>query len=209
MSRSKWGARALLLLVALLLVTGCGQQMANQPRVAAYQESDFFDDGSGMRPVPPNTVPQMAGALQEDPVLYTGMTAPDAEGNAGFSQEFPYEMTMEDLERGHERYDIFCAPCHSLDGGGDGMVVRRGYIPAPSLVQQRLLEQPGAYFYNAITNGFGRMPSYAPQISVTDRWAIAAYVKVLQRSQNATPDDVPDGVEPEMKNAETAAETEE
>jgi mono/diheme cytochrome c family protein len=141
-----------------------------------------------MRQLPQNVVPQMDGVLQEDGLLYTGQ----AEGeDAGLAQEFPYEITMEDLERGQERYDIFCEPCHSLDGSGQGMVPRRGYPPAPSFHQDRLREQPASYYYTVITNGFGRMPSYAPWISVTDRWAIAAYVKVLQRSQNATIEDVP------------------
>ena len=95
------------------------------------------------------------------------------------------------MARGHERYDIFCSPCHGRTGSGDGMVVRRGYRPPPSLHDDRLRSSPVGHFFDVMTNGFGAMPDYAAQITAEDRWAIIAYVRALQLSEHATVDDVP------------------
>jgi len=121
----------------------------------------------------------------EDAHLYRGRVGEQ------FATTFPYESPMEIMKRGRARYDIFCSPCHGRVGRGDGMIVRRGYRKPSSFHEDRLREQPAGYFYDVITNGFGTMPDYAAQIAVKDRWAIVAYVKALQLSQNATTADVP------------------
>lgn len=175
--------RWLALAAAALLLAGCGQNMADQPSVRPLQGSEFFADGAGMRPPVPGTVSRREGAI--DPVFATGM------GPGGFVAELPVELTLELLQRGQERYDIFCSMCHGYTGAGDGMVVARGF-PAPvSFHEQRLLDAPVGYFFGAMTNGFGRMYSYASRVPAEDRWAIAGYVKALQLSQNATLDDLP------------------
>lgn len=112
-------------------------------------------------------------------------------------QTVPFEVDRAVLERGQERYDIFCAPCHGLDGYGQGMIVQRGFSAPPSLHASRLLQQPDGYFFDVITNGFGRMYSYAYRVPPDDRWAIVAYIRALQLSQNASPADVPPDQQPE------------
>jgi len=171
-------------LIALALVlSACGRNMAEQPRVGALQATPFFADGSGSRPLIEGTVSRERGGI--DPVFFSG------QGPAGFVTEMPIELTYELLARGQERYDIFCSMCHGYTGHADGMVVSRGYPRPTSFHEQRLLDAPVGYYVSAITNGFGRMYSYASRIPPEDRWAIAAYVKALQLSQNATLDDVP------------------
>ena len=107
------------------------------------------------------------------------------------AEVFPFEMTRAVMDRGHERFDIYCSPCHSRTGMGDGMIVRRGYRRPPTFHQDRLRQAAPGYIFDVITNGFGAMPDYAAQIPVPDRWAIVAYVRALQRSQQATLADVP------------------
>ena len=173
----------LTLLLATLLLSACGRNMAEQPRVGPLQESPFFADGVGSRPLPEGTVSRQRGDV--DPVFFTG------QGPTGFVSELPIDLSYELLLRGQERYDIFCSMCHGYTGHGDGMVVSRGYPRPSSFHEQRLLDAPVGYYVGAMTNGFGRMYSYASRIAPEDRWAIAAYVKALQLSQNATVDDVP------------------
>lgn len=175
---------ALVLAAALvMLLSACGRNMYDQPNTRAYEASPFFADGASMRVPPENTVSRERGAI--DPGYLTGQV------DGGLATELPIELSYELLQRGQERYNIYCAPCHDYDGGGDGMVVQRGFPQPTSFQAQRLLDAPVGYYYNAITNGFGRMYSYASRIPVEDRWAIAGYVKALQLSQNATLDDVP------------------
>ena len=173
----------LLALVAVLLLAGCGRNMAEQPRVGPLQATPFFADGSGNRPLLDGTVSRERGAI--DPVFFTGQQ------DGMLVNELPIEVTFELLLRGQERYDIFCSMCHGYTGAGDGMVVRRGFPQPVSFHEQRLLDASVGYYFNAMTNGFGRMYSYAGRIPAEDRWAIAAYVKALQLSQNASIDDVP------------------
>ncbi len=170
-------------LALALLVSGCGRNMAEQPRLGAQQASPFFADGSGNRPLLEGTVSRERGGI--DPVFFTGM------GPDGMVSQLPIELSYELLQRGQERYDIFCSMCHGYTGEGDGMVVRRGFPRPASFHEQRLLDASVGYYFSAMTNGFGRMYSYASRIAPEDRWAIAAYVKALQLSQNATLDDVP------------------
>jgi mono/diheme cytochrome c family protein len=166
-----------------LLLTGCRQDMHDQPKYKPYRGSDFFGDGRSARPLPEGTVAR--GHLREDAHLFTGRV------NGQLATTFPLPVTEAVLARGRERYGIYCTPCHGLAGYGDGMVVARGFRRAASFHVDRLRESPPGYFYDAIANGFGAMPSYAAQIPVEDRWAIVAYVRALQLSQHATVQDVP------------------
>ena len=180
------GARRAAVLASLalaLLLAGCGRNMVDQPRLDALQGSPFFADGMGSRPPLPGTVSREVGGI--DPVFFTG------QGPAGFVTELPVELTVALLQRGQERYDIYCAVCHGYTGEGDGMIVSRGFPVPTSFQDPRLLDAPVGYFFGAMTNGFGRMYPYASRIPAEDRWAIAGYVKALQLSQNANEDDVP------------------
>jgi hypothetical protein len=158
--------------------------MHNQPKYRPYRPSRFFADGRSERPLVPGTVAR--GHLNDDTLLYTGKV-----GEA-FSSELPFPVTRSILQRGQERYNIYCTPCHDRVGTGNGMIVQRGYKQPPSPHLDRLRQQPPGYFYYVIANGFGVMPDYAHQISVADRWAIAAYIRGLQLSQNAKLADVPE-----------------
>ena len=192
------GARAVALAAALaLLLAACGNNMAAQPKVRALQGSDFFADGSGARPPVEGTVSREVGAI--DPAFFTGQ-----QGGA-LATELPIDLTVELLQRGQQRYDIYCAVCHGYTGAGDGMIVTRGFPAPASFHVERLLAQPVGYFFNAATNGFGRMYPYASRIPAEDRWAISAYVKALQLSQNATPDDVPAAILLELLGTEGRA----
>jgi hypothetical protein len=167
-----------------LIVCGCTQKMAVQPYNRPYTSSDFFADGSSARPIPADTVAR--GHVEDDRVLFTGK---DASGQ--YSNEFPYPITREILQRGHDRYEIYCVPCHGYTGDGDGLVVQRGFNPPPSYHSDQLRQAPVGHFFDVVTNGFGAMPSYAAQIPVADRWAIIAYIRALQLSENATMSDAP------------------
>jgi mono/diheme cytochrome c family protein len=169
--------------VSVALSTGCRQDMHDQPKYKPYRASDFWGDGRSARPLVEGTVAR--GGLREDAHLFTGRV------NGQLATTFPMPVTEAVLGRGRERYGIYCTPCHGLAGYGDGMVVARGFRRAASFHVDRLREAAPGYFYDAITNGFGAMPSYAVQIPVEDRWAIVAYVRALQLSQHAALSDVP------------------
>jgi mono/diheme cytochrome c family protein len=171
-------------MVALTLVTlACRQDMHDQPRYKPLARSTFFGDERSARPRVPGTVAR--GHLPGDPVLETGKSG------AAFVTAVPVPIDARLLKRGENRYRIYCAPCHGLVGRGDGMIVRRGYRQPPSFHIDRLRAQPAGYFFDVITVGFGAMPDYSAQVAVPDRWAIVAYVRALQLSQNATVADVP------------------
>jgi mono/diheme cytochrome c family protein len=167
----------------LIAGAGCRQEMYNQPKYKALRESDFFTDHRQARPLPDGTVAR--GFLRSDTRLYQGRA-----GNA-LVTEFPLKVDGALLARGRERFNIFCSPCHDRTGYGAGMVVRRGYRPPPSFHIDRLRDAPVGHFFDVITRGFGAMPDYAAQIPVNDRWAIIAYVRALQLSQNTRISDVP------------------
>jgi mono/diheme cytochrome c family protein len=169
--------RALVLVLVPLGAGGCRQQMAEQPRHDPLEASAFFRDGRAARPLVPGTVPR--GHLREDEHLYTGKVG------GKLVESFPFPVTKEILERGRERFNIYCSPCHDQLGTGEGMIVRRGFRQPPSYHTDRLRELPVGHFFDVMTNGFGAMPSYAVQIPVEDRWAIVAYIRALQLSQNA------------------------
>lgn len=177
------GSRLAALCVLALLGAGCRQDMHDQPKYQAYGASEFFDDGRDMRPPLPGTVAR--GHLDADPLLYTGKI--DGQPSAAL----PMPVTQELLDRGQERYDIYCSPCHDRTGGGEGMIVLRGYRRPTSFHDPRLRSAPVGYLFDVATNGFGVMPAYKAQIPVADRWAITAYIRALQLSQNAALADVP------------------
>jgi mono/diheme cytochrome c family protein len=172
--------------LAATLITafvGCRQDMHDQPKVRPYRRSAFFGDERSARPQVAGTVAR--GQLREDTLLVSG------KAGAAFSDTFPFTVDEGVLRRGQERFRIYCSPCHGQLGRGDGMIVRRGYRQAASFHIDRLRAQPAGYFFDVISHGFGAMPDYAAQIPVKDRWAIVAYVRVLQLSEDATLADVP------------------
>jgi mono/diheme cytochrome c family protein len=173
------------LLLAGALLSGCRQDMHDTPRYEALEESDFFADKRAMRPIPEGTVAR--GNLREDDAYYTGK----ADGE--ILQALPAQVTLSKalLDRGQERFNIYCAPCHSELGDGNGTVVQRGYKRPASYHDPRLRNVGIGYFYDVITNGFGQMPDYSAQVAPADRWAIAAYIRALQLSQAGTLEDVP------------------
>lgn len=214
MLKSKLLWTAILSLVAIS--AGCRYDMQDQPRYKAYKKSDFFADGRASRDLPNGTVPR--GQLRSDKALYTGkkdnadpnapvQSTTDASGNTVITtfpnaiEEFPVPVTKELVDRGEQRYKVFCIVCHGPTGNGDGMIVRRGFTKPPTYNDDRLRNAPVGHFYDVITNGQGRMNSYASQIPVADRWAIVAYIRALQISQN------PDGAKPLTMTKETTPKT--
>ncbi len=164
--------------------------MDKQPRFTAQEPNGFFADGRSARSEPAGTVAR--GALMADDRLHRGLDGDN------WVSDFPMDLDAELLARGRERYDIFCAPCHGYSGHGDGMVNERAmalaegtWIPPTNLHDRVVRERPVGHLYNSITEGIRRMPAYGPQIATEDRWAIVAYLRALQLSQNANIDDVP------------------
>ncbi len=188
-------SRRALLAVMAALAAGCRQDMHDQPKLKPYARTDFYADQRASRAPLPGTVAR--GQLREDSHLYTGKL------DGKLAQELPFPVTGEVLQRGQERYRIYCTPCHGQTGRGDGMVVRRGFRRPASFHDDRLRGEPVGYFFDNMTNGFGAMPDYAAQIGVRDRWAIAAYVKALQLSQYADAKQL----SPELLGRVRAAET--
>jgi hypothetical protein len=203
-------ASRVLLLFCLLpfsfLLSGCRRDMQDQPKAIAYRESAFYKDGNASRQLIEGTVPR--GFLRADREYYFGKKAvygtgsgsdrvtnstgpqPGASTNPGAMfpddvETLPFPITKEILDRGQDRYQIFCSSCHGLTGNGDGIIARRGFNkPSPaSLHQDKLRQAPVGHFFDVITNGWGAMPSHAAQIPVADRWKIIAYVRALQLSQ--------------------------
>jgi mono/diheme cytochrome c family protein len=157
--------------------------MHDQPKYEPLEESTFFADGQASRAPVPGTVAR--GQLYEDTLLHTGK---DGDRDA---QVFPFRIDAQVMQRGRERFDIFCAPCHGRTGDGNGMIVQRGFQRPAPLADERLRQAPVGYLFNVVTHGFGAMPDHAAQIPPQDRWAIAAYIRALQLSATATIDDVP------------------
>jgi mono/diheme cytochrome c family protein len=168
----------------LALVAGCREDMHDQPKYKTLAPSAFFPDGQSARPLVADTVAR--GHLDDDLQFFSGKTA------AGKPLDvFPLTVTTDVLQRGRERFNIYCSPCHDRTGSGRGMVVRRGFKPPPTLHAERLVQAPPGHFFDVMTNGFGAMPDYRSQVAPADRWAIVAYIRALQRSQQATLADVP------------------
>jgi hypothetical protein len=182
--------RAYCWLIPILALTGCRQDMHDQPRYKPLAATAFFGDGRSARPEVEGTVAR--GRLRLDQARYTGKMD-DEEVNY-----FPFEIARADLERGQQRYDIYCSPCHSRIGDGNGMVVRRGFRQAASYHTEKLIKAPVGHFFDVITNGFGAMPSYASRVEPDDRWRIAAYIRALQLSQDAPLSAVPADMQSEL-----------
>jgi len=198
--------RALLAVLCLLWLPGCekaARNMYEQPKYRPLVASTLWQDGASARPLEPGVVARSAGALSAAssgrmaelaPPQWTAGDAPrDAgePGKDGALQPLPTQVSMEFLRRGRERYDIYCAPCHSVSGDGDGMVVRRGFPAPASFHIAAMRSATDARLFDAITRGYGVMYPFADRIDPQDRWAIVAYVRALQRSQHASIEDVP------------------
>ncbi len=198
---SKNRSISLLFIAYCLLAAGCGVRfdMQDQPRYKAYKKSDWFPDKRASRDLPEGIVAR--GQLHDNKAFYTGKidnpnlnapvaTTTDASGNTLVSSfpndidEFPVPVTKELVDRGQERYNIYCIVCHGPNGNGDGMVVRRGFSKPPTYHDDRLRNAPVGHFFDVMTNGWGKMNSYAYQVPPADRWAIVAYIRTLQVSQN-------------------------
>jgi mono/diheme cytochrome c family protein len=158
--------------------------MQDQPKYIPLRESTFFADKRSERPIPAGTVAR--GHLNDDTYLHTGKV----NGNDG--SVFPFPITAADLKRGQERYNVYCMPCHSPLGNGRGMIVRRGYQAPPAYTDVKQMQEPVGHYFDVMTNGFGAMPDYSAQVSVEDRWRIAAYIRALQLSQHASLAEVPE-----------------
>jgi len=179
-------------MACVFLVAGCRQDMHNEPKMIPQRGTSFFADHRGARPQVLNTVAR--GQLHEDSYFYTGVV----EGANGYREErdmMPFPVTMTVLERGQERFNIYCTPCHSRVGNGLGEIVDRGYKPAANLHDQVRMAQPLSHYFFVMTHGYGAMPDYSAQLTPADRWAVAAYIRALQLSQAATAADVPAGVQ--------------
>ena len=172
------------LATAALCLFGCRMDMHIQPKYLPYEPTSFFADGRSERQPVPGTIAR--GQLRLDELLYTGRE------NGVVVDKFPFPLTRADLDRGRERYNVYCTPCHDYTGSGRGMIVQRGFPQPPSYHIQRLRDAPVGHFFQVMTNGFGAMYSYAARVDTADRWRIAAYIRVLQLSQNATIKDVPE-----------------
>lgn len=202
-------------LAMVLLLSGCekaAQNMYNQPKYKPLAASSLWPDGQSARPIEPGTVAHgvgviagtSSGRLGEQALPERAAPVYPVDENGQVKANFepgspppslvpnPLPITLATLERGRERFDIFCSPCHSRAGDGDGMVVRRGFPNPPSYHTDRLRKAPDAHFYGVITNGYGAMYSYADRVDARDRWAIVAYIRALQLSQNARLADVPE-----------------
>ena len=198
MSKNKY---LCLLLTALCLLSACGVRfdMQDQPRYKAYKKSDFFSDKRASRDPVEGTVAR--GQLHDNKAFYTGKidnpnpnapvtTTTDATGNTLVSSfpndidEFPVPVTKELIDRGQDRFNIYCIVCHGPLGNGDGMIVRRGFPKPPTYHDDRLRNAPVGHFFDVMTNGWGKMNPYAYQVQPADRWAIVAYIRALQVSQN-------------------------
>ena len=174
----------------LMLVAGCRQDMHDEPKMIPQRGTSMFADHRGARPQVEDTVAR--GQLHEDAYFYTGVV----QGPNGYRQEpdlMPFPVTMTVLERGQERYNIYCTPCHSRVGNGLGEIVQRGYKPAANFHDQARMAQPVSHYFYVMTHGYGAMPDYSAQLTPADRWAVAAYIRALQLSQHAAAADVPGG----------------
>lgn len=176
------GGLAVIVGLAACLVAGCRRDMADQPRLEAYEASRFFRDGAADRLPVAGTIAR--GQLKSDQHFFTGKVAGQP------ATTFPEPLTAAMLERGAQRYKIYCAQCHDGTGYGQGMVVRRGFPRPPSFHIERLRTAPVGYYFDVITNGFGRMPAHADLVRPADRWAVIAYVRALQISQHAERSDL-------------------
>lgn len=179
--RSSGGLLTVVTLAAVCIA--CRQDMHNQPKYKPLHESEFFNDHRSARPQVEGTVAR--GHLRVDVARYTGKSGEND------VTAFPFPITRDDLNRGQDRFNIYCTPCHGRLGDGNGLVVKRGFRQPPSYHIQRLKDAPVGHFFDVATNGYGAMPSYASRVTPDDRWRIIAYIRVLQYAEGASITDVP------------------
>jgi mono/diheme cytochrome c family protein len=180
------GGWMLAALALLILCAGCRLDMHVQPRYNPYDPTDFFGDGQSARLPVPGTVPRGELTLGPQELFYTGKV------NGQPADVFPYPVTKEIVERGQDRFNVFCSPCHGFGGDGDGMIVQRGFRHPPSFHEDRLKTAAAGHYFDVITNGFGVMYPYGYRVPPPDRWAIIAYIRALQLSRQVPIADVPD-----------------
>lgn len=176
--------------MVLVFLAGCRQDMHNQPKFKPLRASEFFSDGRSARPLVPGTVDR--SEVNEDPAYATGLQ------NLQPVLTLPFPVTRQTLERGRERFNIYCMPCHGELGDGNGLVAQRGYLHPPSFHDERLRQAAVGHFFDVITNGLGGMPDYSQQITVDDRWKIIAFIRALQLSQHAPVSDVPPDIRSQL-----------
>ncbi|MGC3967468.1 MAG: cytochrome c [Pirellulales bacterium] len=164
-------AALVLTAVVATVAVGCHSDMYDQPKIEPLEPNEFFADGRSARPLPTGAVPRTPTSTRP---------LPRASGTG-----FPLVVNQALLERGMQRYMIYCTPCHGRTGDGDGMIVLRGYRRPPTLHSDRMRGLPDQHFYDVMTEGFGVMPSYRKQVPSDDRWAITAYIRALQLSRHA------------------------
>jgi mono/diheme cytochrome c family protein len=197
MTKRKLTLTLLLAIIALIFLTGCDlvpMHMRDQPRYDPLEQSQFFANGADARLLPANTIPRGAwGAAILDEPFYTGKV------NDEFVETIPAPVTADLMARGQKNYNTFCLPCHGRVGYGDGMIVQRGFPQPPSFHIDRLREAPDGLYYDVMTNGFGVMYSYKSRINPEERWAIVAYVRALQLSQNVPVDELPADAQSELE----------
>lgn len=170
----------------LFVCAGCRLDMHVQPRYNPYDPTEFFGDGQSARLPVAGTVPRGDLRLGPNELFYSGKL------NSQVSEAFPYPVTQEIVERGRDRYNVYCSPCHGFSGDGDGMIVQRGFRHPPSLHSDQLRSAPAGHFFDVISNGFGVMYPYGYRIVPRDRWAIVSYIRALQLSRKASINDVPE-----------------
>ncbi len=173
-------AFTILLMSSLSLLAAC-TDMYDQPKFRPLRPSKFYVDGSS-RPLVEGTVAR--GYARTDELMFKGKV------NGRFSDEFPFAITADVVKRGQDRFNIFCSPCHGRLGNGEGMIVQRGFPKPNSFHADSVRTLPVGFYFDVITNGFGRMYSYAPSVPVEDRWAIIAYIRALQLSQRGSVGDL-------------------
>ncbi len=183
--RAKRGAISLFAAAAFLFCAGCRQDMHVQPRYNPFDPADFFADGQSARIPVAGTVPRGDLATGPQELMYTGKV------NGAIVDQFPFLVTRAVLDRGRERFNIYCEPCHGMTGDGDGKIVQRGFRRPPSLHPDHLRAAPAGHFFDVTSHGFGAMSPYGYRVVPRDRWAIVAYIRALQLSRQASINDVP------------------
>ena len=174
-----------------VLLAGCRQDMHNQPKYKPLAASAFFADGRAARPTPPHTIAR--DEIGETDDFHTG-----GAGGA-FLASIPVTVDAQLLQRGRQRFDIFCSPCHGRLGNGDGMVARRGFKAPADLASDRVRQAPPGYIFQVIRNGYGAMGDYRDQVPAADAWAIVAYIRALELSRGGAIADVPDAARPQLE----------
>lgn len=196
-ARRGTGWRAASFVLALATLSACRQDMHDAPRYDPLEASAVFPNGASARPLIEGTIAR--GHLNDDELLATGKVGGQV------ADLFPFAMTRADLDRGQERFNIYCAPCHGQTGKGNGMVVQRGYRQPPSYHTDRLRTSPAGYYFDVMTSGFGVMPDYRAQITVEDRWRIVGYIRALQASYHGALADVPANLQDKLDEPVPAA----